>query len=153
MTSVAIINWNSGPLLRTCIESLLATTANAEILVVDNASEDASLDSAQAFHNRVTLIRNSANRGFAAAVNQAFRATSTSYVLILNPDVRVLPGAVQMLQEFLRAHPRFAPETAATAGGRVPWARLTDAAGAMRTWPQRDGADGFFAVRLRLAPG
>jgi 16S rRNA (cytosine967-C5)-methyltransferase len=54
---------------------------------------------------------------------------------------------------FLRAHPRFAPETAAAAGGRVPWARLTDAAGAMRTWPQRDGADGFFAVRLRLAPG
>ncbi len=54
---------------------------------------------------------------------------------------------------FLRAHPRFATESAAAAGGRVPWARLTDAAGAVRTWPHRDGADGFFAVRLRLAPG
>jgi 16S rRNA (cytosine967-C5)-methyltransferase len=53
---------------------------------------------------------------------------------------------------FLRAHPRFALENAAAAGGRVPWARLTDAAGAVRTWPQRDGADGFFAVRLRLGP-
>jgi 16S rRNA (cytosine967-C5)-methyltransferase len=52
---------------------------------------------------------------------------------------------------FLRAHPRFAIENPAAAGGRVPWARLTDAAGAVRTWPQRDGADGFFAVRLRLA--
>jgi 16S rRNA (cytosine967-C5)-methyltransferase len=52
---------------------------------------------------------------------------------------------------FLRAHPRFAIEDAAAAGGRVPWARLTDAAGAVRTWPHRDGADGFFAVRLRLA--
>jgi len=52
---------------------------------------------------------------------------------------------------FLRAHPRFSLESAAAAGGRVPWGRLTDAAGAVRTWPQRDGADGFFAVRLRLA--
>jgi 16S rRNA (cytosine967-C5)-methyltransferase len=52
---------------------------------------------------------------------------------------------------FLRAHPRFALEAAPAAGGRVPWARLTDAAGAVRTWPHRDGADGFFAVRLRLA--
>jgi 16S rRNA (cytosine967-C5)-methyltransferase len=52
---------------------------------------------------------------------------------------------------FLRAHPAFAIEGAPAAGGRVPWARLTDAAGAVRTWPHRDGADGFFAVRLRLA--
>jgi 16S rRNA (cytosine967-C5)-methyltransferase len=52
---------------------------------------------------------------------------------------------------FLRAHPRFAIEPAATAGGGVPWARLADATGAIRTWPQRDDADGFFAVRLRLA--
>ncbi len=52
---------------------------------------------------------------------------------------------------FLRAHPDFAIESAATAAGRVPWARLTDAAGAIRTWPHRDGADGFFAVRLRRA--
>jgi 16S rRNA (cytosine967-C5)-methyltransferase len=53
---------------------------------------------------------------------------------------------------FLQAHPHFALENATAAGGRVPWARLVDAAGAVRTWPQRDGADGFFAVRLRRAP-
>ena len=52
---------------------------------------------------------------------------------------------------FLRAHPRFAIEPAVTAGGAVPWARLADATGAIRTWPQRDAADGFFAVRLRSA--
>ena len=57
----------------------------------------------------------------------------------------------EVVAAFLRAHPRFAIETAAAAGGRVPWARLTDATGAVRTWPHRDGADGFFAVRLRLA--
>ena len=94
MTStVAIINWNSGRWLRTCVESLLATTTTAEILVIDNASEDSSLESVEGFRNRVDFIRNSVNRGFAAAVNQAFETTSTSYVLIVNPDLRATPGA------------------------------------------------------------
>jgi GT2 family glycosyltransferase len=115
MTSAAaIINWNSGVLLRACIESLLATTPNVEILVIDNASEDDSLESVQGFRNRVNFVRNGVNRGFAAAVNQAFQTTSTSYVLILNPDVRVLPGSVEMLQNFMDANPR-----AAAVGGYV----------------------------------
>src|SRR5438067_3697652 len=104
-SAVAIINWNSGHWLRACIESLLATTTDTEILVIDNASGDASIESAQDFRNRVKFVQNSVNRGFAAAVNQAFQATATSYVLILNPDVRVMPGAVQLLEKFLDEHP------------------------------------------------
>ncbi|MES1206745.1 MAG: transcription antitermination factor NusB [Pseudomonadota bacterium] len=54
---------------------------------------------------------------------------------------------------FLRDHPGFRIEPASAAGGRVPWQRLMVSdgplAGAIRTWPQRDDADGFFAVRLR----
>src|SRR5262245_61696317 len=115
MTStVAIINWNSGRLLRPCVESLLATTTTAEILVIDNASDDASLESIEGFRNRVNFVRNSVNRGFAAAVNQAFHTTSTPYVLILNPDVRALPGAVKLLQDFLDGNPQVA-----AAGGHV----------------------------------
>src|SRR5689334_21635613 len=115
MTSaVAIINWNSGRLLRTCVESLLATTTNSEILIVDNASGDTSVESVQGFQKRVHFVRNSVNRGFAAAVNQAFHATSSSYVLVLNPDVRVTPGAVEALRDFMDAHPR-----AAAVGGHV----------------------------------
>ena len=115
MTStVAIINWNGGLLLRTCVESLLATTANVGILVIDNASEDTSLESVQGFRNRVNIVRNSANRGFAAAVNQAFHTTSTSYILILNPDIRVMPGSVKRLEQFLDVH-----ERAAAIGGYV----------------------------------
>jgi len=113
-TAVAIINWNSGAWLRSCIESVLATTTTAEILVIDNASTDASLEPVTGFRNRVDFIRNSVNRGFAAAVNQAFEATSSSYVLILNPDVRATPGAVQLLEQFLDAH-----EHAGAAGGDV----------------------------------
>jgi GT2 family glycosyltransferase len=120
-STVAIINWNSDGWLRPCIESLVSTTTS-QILVIDNASEDASIESVQGFRNRVNFMRNSVNRGFAAAVNQAFHATSTPYVLILNPDLRATPGAIRMLEEFLDAHPR-----AAAVGGY---------AGA-RYWPRR----------------
>jgi 16S rRNA (cytosine967-C5)-methyltransferase len=55
---------------------------------------------------------------------------------------------------FLRAHPRFSIENAAAhAGGGVPWALLAETSGAVRTWPQRDDADAFYAVRLRLSRG
>jgi 16S rRNA (cytosine967-C5)-methyltransferase len=57
-----------------------------------------------------------------------------------------------VIASFLEAHPGFHREPATAAGGRVPWERLSDPTGAVRTWPHRDGADGFFAVRLR-APG
>jgi 16S rRNA C967 or C1407 C5-methylase (RsmB/RsmF family) len=53
---------------------------------------------------------------------------------------------------FLSSAPDFAVEPAAAAGGGVPWERLAesgDAISAIRTWPHRDGADGFYAVRLR----
>src|SRR5262245_38284894 len=68
----------------------------------------------QGFRNRVNLISNSVNRGFAAAINQAFQTTDTPFVLVLNPDVRVLPGAVSILEEFMSANPR-----AGAAGGHV----------------------------------
>jgi len=112
--TVAIVNWNSGRLLRTCIESLLATATGADILVIDNASTDDSLEHAEGFQKRVDFVRNSVNRGFAAAVNQAFQTSATAYVLILNPDIRVLPGSVQLLEEFMDSHPR-----AAAVGGYV----------------------------------
>jgi GT2 family glycosyltransferase len=100
-SSVAIINWNSGIRLRTCIESLLATSTKAEILVVDNASVDDSMEQIEGFRNRVNFLMNSVNRGFAGAINQAFQTTSTPYVLVLNPDLKVLPGAVGVLEEVL----------------------------------------------------
>src|SRR5262245_12068542 len=121
MTStVAIINWNSGISLRLCIESLLATTTTSKILVIDNASEDSSLGTIPGLGNRVALVKNSVNRGFATAVNQAFHLTTSSCLLILNPDVRVMPGAVQILEEFMHAHPRVAAVSGYTGDKYLP---------------------------------
>jgi len=72
------------------------------------------MEMVQGFRNRVNFISNSVNRGFAGAINQAFQTTDTPYVLVLNPDVRVLPGAVSILEEFLNATPK-----AGAAGGDV----------------------------------
>ncbi len=55
----------------------------------------------------------------------------------------------EVVAAFLRAHPTFRIEPATAAGGRVPWDQLMEPSGAVRTWPQRDDADAFFAVRLR----
>ena len=111
-TVVAIINWNSGDMLRTCIESIIATTADVKILVIDNGSRDSSIDCVPDFGGRAQLIAHSDNRGFAAAANIAFGWTSTPYILILNPDIQVLPGTIQLLEEFMDEHPR-----AGAAGG------------------------------------
>jgi GT2 family glycosyltransferase len=105
-TAVGIVNWNSGRWLLACIESVLATASDVEIVVVDNASSDDSIELASGFRNQVHFIRNSVNRGFAAGVNQVFQVTSSSSVLILNPDIRVTTGAVAQLEEVMDAQPK-----------------------------------------------
>ena len=100
-STVAIINWNSGNLLKACIESVIATTTGVKILVIDNGSKDGSLDCVSDFAPHAQLIASSDNRGFAAAANKAFIWSSTPYVLLVNPDIQVLPGAIQLLEEFM----------------------------------------------------
>lgn len=102
-SSVVIVNWNSGSRLKGCLESL---PADAETVVVDNASEDDSIEQARAARPATTFIRNSSNRGLSAGLNQGFAATSAPYVLVLNPDITVPATSVDLLERDLDAHPR-----------------------------------------------
>jgi GT2 family glycosyltransferase len=113
-TTVAVVNWNSGPRLRNCIDSIFESTPGVDVLVVDNASTDDSLERVLGLRDRVNFVRNSTNRGFASAVNQAFAASTTAYVLLLNPDVIVSANAISILEDFMNANPR-----AGAAGGWV----------------------------------
>jgi GT2 family glycosyltransferase len=72
-----------------------------EVVAVDNASRDGSADMLAA-HPDVRLIRNPRNVGFAAAVNQAYRAANAELILVLNSDVRLRPGALRTMVSFLR---------------------------------------------------
>ena len=102
-SAVVIVNWNSGERLKACLESL---PPNPATVVVDNASEDDSVQQAKDSRVAATFIENDSNRGLAAAVNQGIAATSSAYVLLLNPDVHVMPGAAEILETVLDRHPR-----------------------------------------------
>ena len=69
MISVVIVNWNSGILLQRCVRSLLEHTKDSEVIIVDNASEDAGMDFAATWDTCLKIIRNKQNLGFAAAAN------------------------------------------------------------------------------------
>jgi GT2 family glycosyltransferase len=102
---VVIVNYNSGSYLARCIPSLLGQSSErVEIIVVDNASTDASLAILQTYPE-VRLIRNCANRGFAAAQNQGIRASSGSYVMALNFDIELDPLFISSLVSALESHP------------------------------------------------
>ena len=102
-SAVVVVNWNSSTRLKACLESL---PANTTTVVVDNASADDSLEQARAVRADGIFITNSSNRGLAAAINQGFSATSSSYVMLLNPDVRVTPDSIESLERVLDENPR-----------------------------------------------
>lgn len=99
--SIVIVNWNSGDLLAQCLRSLKSRCAEMQpdhalsaVVVVDNASTDGSDRVDAALELPLTLIRNRANQGFAAACNQGAAAADADVVLFLNPDTRLHPGAL-----------------------------------------------------------
>jgi N-acetylglucosaminyl-diphospho-decaprenol L-rhamnosyltransferase len=88
-----------------CRRSTADRRLSTEILVVDNASSDDSAAMVRERFPTVCLIDNLDNRGFAAANNQAFAQAHGRYVLMLNPDTEVRPGALETLLDFMDAHP------------------------------------------------
>lgn len=94
--STIIVNYNAGELLRSCVESLLHCQLEIEIIIVDNASTDGSLDALQEL-SCVQIIKNSTNVGFAKACNRGYRAASAPFLLFLNPDCSFEPGGLANL--------------------------------------------------------
>ncbi|NSW56641.1 MAG: glycosyltransferase family 2 protein [Armatimonadetes bacterium] len=105
--SVCVVNWNVCDDLANCLESLRGGMrgVDGEIIVVDNASADGSVEMVQRRFPHVRLIVNDANVGFAAANVQAMHESSGRYILLLNPDTLVPPGAMRELVDFADAHP------------------------------------------------
>lgn len=98
--SVTIVTYNSGRFIKRCLESVLAQQySNKEIIIVDNASSDGTIDILEQFEDRCRIIYNDENIGFAAAQNQAISASNSDWVLTLNPDVLLLPDFIQALVE------------------------------------------------------
>lgn len=109
--SVIILSWNVHDLLRRCLSSLPLSSPDVEILVVDAASSDDSVEMVRAEFVRaefpaVRLIASGENLGYTRGNNLGLRAATGRYVLILNPDTEVVGDAIPQMLAYMDAHPR-----------------------------------------------
>ncbi len=133
--SAVVVNFEAGPLLTPCVASL-AGEVDGGVLVVDNGSLDGSTALLVASDPSVPVLRPGRNLGYGAAVNRGVAATASELVLVCNPDLEVMPGAVAALVAALGADPAagVAGPAVRTGDGQIyPSARrfpsLVDAAG------------------------
>ena len=104
---VAIVTYNSARYIRRCLQAVLAQQGVAlDVIVVDNASTDATPNILKEFRGRIRVLENTANVGFAEGQNMAIRAGSSKWVLTLNPDVLVEPGFIANLVKTAAADSR-----------------------------------------------
>ena len=112
--SILIVSWNTREMLQDCLNSLDTSRAagnnsaapplELEILVVDNNSSDGSAEMVRQKFPHVKLIENRENLGFARANNQAYEASTGEYVLMLNSDTVIHPGALENMVAFMETH-------------------------------------------------
>lgn len=105
--SVVIVNYNTRELVVSCVDSIFANTfgLNSEIIVVDNASSDNSVEVLRGRFPRVSVIANGTNRGFASANNQGIKAAKGGYVLLLNSDTVVLEDCLKGCVKYMDNNP------------------------------------------------
>ncbi len=102
-----LVNYNAGAELARALRSIADEMAGRawEAVVVDNASTDGSAASVAEFAPMVRLVQNTVNVGFSRGVNQGLAASTAPLVLIMNPDCRLVAGAVATLRGVLDARP------------------------------------------------
>jgi GT2 family glycosyltransferase len=132
MVTAVVVNWNGGDVVVDCLRSLLEfpPSVGLDIVLVDNASSDGSVDRIRAELPGVRIIANSRNLGLPAANNQGIKASTSPYVLISNPDVIYQAGSVDALVDLLD---RRAGASFAFAQLRDPDGRVQTAAGDLPT--------------------
>ncbi|MDP5171331.1 MAG: glycosyltransferase, partial [Bacteroidia bacterium] len=107
--SVIIVNYNVKHYLSQCIHAVLRACEgiSAEVFVVDNASTDGSVEMlTERFGDRIKLMANVDNPGFAKANNQAMRVAQGRYFLLLNPDTLVAEDSFRACITYMDAHPQ-----------------------------------------------
>jgi len=111
--AIIIVGWNVKDLLLRNLDSIYKNQGlSMEIIVVDNASHDGTVDALRYSFPGVTVIANTENKGFAKACNQGIERAHARHVLLLNPDMVIEPDALEKTVAYLDAH----PETAVVSG-------------------------------------
>ncbi len=104
--AVVVVSYNTRDLLINCLSSVIESTkpADVEIVVVDNASNDGSLEAVRHAYSQVKTIANRANLGFGVACNQAISASTAPFILLLNSDATITPQSFHALYETISAN-------------------------------------------------
>ena len=104
--SIIIVTYNSAKDIGPCLDSIWATQQDlkVETFIVDNASKDRTVEIVRTEYPWVRMSANDFNAGFPAGNNQAITQADGRYLMLLNPDTVVLPGALQKIVAFMDAH-------------------------------------------------
>lgn len=141
--SVVIVSYRTREVLRDCLHSVQQHgVPGMTVIVVDNDSRDGSAEMVRSKFPAVRLIQNATNAGFAVANNQGIDQSDGEFVLLLNSDTVVLPGALAAMVEFLEAY----PDADAGAVG----CRLLSPDGTIQASAGRDAKPGLIRLFLRL---
>ena len=112
--SIIIVNYKVKEYIIPCIESIYKHTSKSlryEILVIDNNSNDGSIDAIKSQFSDVKIYENTENIGFSKAVNQGAETAIGKYIFILNPDTKLIEDSISILFTFLEKN-----ETVAVVG-------------------------------------
>src|SRR5262249_21365497 len=140
---VVIVTFNSAGHVGTCLQALRDAPGSVaqDIVVVDNASSDDTVSLLARDWPEVRVVRNKVNRGFGAATNRGIRETTGDRLLLLNPDARVTPGAIDRLLTALEAD-----QSVAIAGPRL----LDDEGHSEVSWGRQIGPFAELGQKLRV---
>lgn len=103
--SVVIVSFNSEDFINRCLSSLLKyLPANSEVIVLDNASKDETLNILSEFKSKIKIIKSDKNLGFAKGNNLAVQDTNGEYLFFLNPDTEIKKDFFQSMLAFLESN-------------------------------------------------
>ena len=105
--SIIIVNWNTKQLLLDCIASIYATIKRSsfEVIVVDNASTDGSVEAVSHAYAAVRVLKNSLNLGYSGANNMAMKQMRGRYAVILNSDTFLKESSMDDMVDFMDHNP------------------------------------------------
>jgi len=106
--SIVIVTYNSANVIGACLASIPSSEVNVETIMVDNGSTDGTVDLVREKFPGVQIVTGQGNVGFARANNIGFRLSHGRYLLTLNADTEIRPGALRTLVDFADAHPEAA---------------------------------------------
>src|SRR5260221_1303723 len=102
--SIIIVSWNVCDFLAACLDSVLKTTLDVEVIVVDSASSDGTGEMLKSRFPRITYLPQTENIGFTRGNNIGLGAADCRYLMLLNPDTEIIGDALQQMVRYLDNH-------------------------------------------------